>query len=178
MRVIAGTAKGMRLSAPQGRHIRPTLDRVREALFNILAGRIEEARFLDLFSGTGANGIEALSRGAASATLVDCDPHSIALAKKNLAATRLTPRATTLKSTLPEGLARVHGPFDLIYLDPPHAFTDHDGILQALSDQDLMAGGGLVIVEHAPKTALSGTVGAYTRSQERRYGNTTLSFYS
>ena len=102
MRVIAGTARGMRLAAPAGLRVRPTSDRVRESLFNIIAPRIEGARFLDLFAGTGANGIEALSRGAAFCSFVDQDARSLAVVRGNLEVTRLIARAQLHRCKLPE----------------------------------------------------------------------------
>ena len=122
MRIIAGTAKGARLESPIGNDIRPTLDRVRESLFNIIAPRLECGPFLDLFAGTGANGIEALSRGAAQADFIDRDPRPTALVEKNLDRTRLSDRASTCPGFVP--VCSVLGPGDAARLsDASHGTT-------------------------------------------------------
>ena len=125
MRVVAGSARGRRLEAPAGSSTRPTADRVREATFNALGslGALEDAVVLDLFAGSGALGIEALSRGAASATFVDDDGRALAVVRANLDATGLADRATVVRD---DGVryAAGAGPVDLALLDPPYAFTD------------------------------------------------------
>ena len=178
MRVIAGTCRGHRLVAPLGDRVRPTLDRVREALFNILAPEIVGAAFLDLFAGSGANGIEALSRGAAAVCFVDSHPQSLACVRKNLENTRLADRATVLNCRLPRDLRRVSGAFDVIFADPPYDYQDHDALLGAVADRALLRAGGQLIVEHTRKIELPETMGPLSRSQQRHYASTTLSFYS
>lgn len=126
MRVVAGTARGRRLAGPRGRSTRPTADRVREAVFNILQslGVVEGASVLDLFAGSGALGIEALSRGAAAATFVDSDPSAIAVVRANLAATGLEGAATVVRIDAARFLREGPGPFDLALLDPPYELGD------------------------------------------------------
>ena len=109
MRVIAGEAKGHRLLTPKGSHVRPTLDRVRESLFSILGPYLEDAQFLDLFAGTGANGIEALSRGAASCTFVDADPRSLQMTRRNLEMTHLIGSADLWRLNTTERAAQTRG---------------------------------------------------------------------
>lgn len=125
MRVVAGTAGGRRLEAPPGRGTRPTGDRVREAIFNALGsmGAVEGAVVVDLFAGSGALGIEALSRGAASAAFVDDDGRALAVVRANLAATGLAAAATLVRSTA-ESWVAAGGRADLALLDPPYAYTD------------------------------------------------------
>ena len=181
MRVIAGIARGIRLEEPGDLPVRPTLDRVREAVFSMLTGRIEGARFLDLFAGTGANGIEALSRGAATATLVDSLPKVSALIRRNLAKTRLHPNARVLLLDLPQNLHHAcdpAGPYDLIYADPPHAFTDYDALLAAASDAKLLASGGWLLLEHPASLPPSEAGHGFTQVRQRRYGRTMLSVFS
>jgi 16S rRNA (guanine966-N2)-methyltransferase len=135
MRVVAGTARGRRLQAPPGEGTRPTADRVREATFNALASMgALEGQVLDLFAGSGALGIEALSRGVASATFVDTDARALAAVRANLAATDLEDRATVVRSDARRFLASGPEPYDLALLDPPYAFSDEDwlGLLDAL----------------------------------------------
>lgn len=126
MRVVAGTARGRRLQAPPGTGTRPTADKVRQATFNALGslGAVEDAAVVDLFAGSGALGIEALSRGAASCTFVDADGRALAVVKANLAATGLADRATVVRGDAARHLATHPGPVDLALLDPPYAFTD------------------------------------------------------
>ena len=125
VRVVAGSAGGRRLAAPPGEAVRPTADRVREATFNALGslGAVEGATVLDLFAGSGAMGIEALSRGAASATFVDRDPKALAAVRANLDATGLADRATVVRADAARWLAGA-GRFDLAVLDPPYATDD------------------------------------------------------
>jgi 16S rRNA (guanine966-N2)-methyltransferase len=135
MRVIAGTAKGRRLGAPAGDTTRPTADRVREATFNALTSLAAvDGTVLDLFAGSGALGIEALSRGAASATFVDTDARAIAAVRANLEATGLDGRATIVRNDALRFLASRPERFDLALLDPPYTFADADwaGLLAAL----------------------------------------------
>src|SRR5262245_16941245 len=135
MRVVAGLAGGRRLQAPPGRHLRPTTGRVREALFASLGslGAVAGARVLDLFAGTGALGIEALSRGAAAATFVDDDPAAIATIKANLATTGLAgPAATVVRSDVLRFLDAATSPVDLVLADPPYAFDGWSDLLERL----------------------------------------------
>ena len=147
MRVIAGTAKGRRLIAPRGRDVRPTSDRVREALFASLGERVAGARVLDLFAGTGALGIEALSRGAAEAVLVERDPRAAAAVAENLRRSGLADRARLLRQDAarfcrdPRGFSRdADGQFDIVLVDPPYA-EPTAAVHRLLAD--LMAAGGL-----------------------------------
>jgi 16S rRNA (guanine966-N2)-methyltransferase len=117
LRVVAGEFKGRRLAAPRGTRTRPTADRVREALFSML-GDVSGARVLDLYAGSGALGIEALSRGAASAVFVERDPQAVAAIERNLAP--LAVEATVTRADVLRWLARAEGPFDLVFCDPPY----------------------------------------------------------
>ena len=181
MRVIAGTARGTRLATAKDERIRPTLDRVREALFNILAPRIENARFLDLFAGTGANGIEALSRGAAAATFVDNDGRSLAIVRRNLAAARVAARARLHRFSLHRDLAALaegREQFDVIFADPPYGFGEYEALLAGVCQHSLLAPGGVMVVEHARRaTIASGTTGLEC-TRQAEYGDTSLSFYA
>lgn len=117
MRIVAGEFKGRRLAAPRGTGTRPTADRVREALFSML-GDVGGARVLDLYAGSGALGIEALSRGAASAVFVERDPQAVAAIERNLAP--LDVEAAVRRADVVRWLARAEGPFDLVFCDPPY----------------------------------------------------------
>ncbi|MCC6696771.1 MAG: 16S rRNA (guanine(966)-N(2))-methyltransferase RsmD [Candidatus Hydrogenedentes bacterium] len=180
-RVIAGLAKGIRLDAPEGATVRPTLDRVRESLFSILMPRLPGARFADLFAGSGANGIEALSRGAAAAVFVDSDARSLDSVQQNLARAKLSATATQYQLRLPSGLTRLRkteAPFDLVYADPPFDFTSYDALLETLVSDELLRPQGLVIIEHASTVAMPGSVRSLTRQRQVTYGTVTLTFFA
>lgn len=169
------------MTAPRGPAIRPTLDRVREALFSILMPRIPGARFLDLFAGTGANGIEALSRGAAWCTFVDNAPAAIATVTHNLEAARLDTHAECLRLSLPEGLGAVspkRAPYGVVFADPPYAFTRYGDLARLLRDMSLVEEGGLLVLEHAATTDLGEELGGLKRFRTAHYGDTDLSFFS
>ena len=178
MRIIAGTARGRRIESPAGWSTRPTLDRVRESLFNILAPRIVDAAFLDLFAGTGANGLEALSRGAARAVLVDNDPAALSVIRRNIALCGFTETAQCMRLDLPSGLNLIGGPFDLVFADPPYAFAQAEALLRGLDTHHLAAPGACVIYESARKTPPPDILGRWTLFRRAEYGEVALSFYS
>jgi len=181
MRVIAGTARGVRLVAPRGYDVRPTLDRVRESLFNILSPRIDGARFLDLYAGTGANGIEALSRCAGWATFVENDPRSLAVIERNLAAAKLRQHADVRRLTLPEALRTLWADgqtYDIVFADPPFAAVDYDRLVSAIDSARVLAEGGLIVVEHSSRVVLPDEIPPFTRSRVSKYGEIALSFFS
>jgi 16S rRNA (guanine966-N2)-methyltransferase len=167
MRVVAGTAKGRRLRAPAGDTTRPTADRVREATFNALTslGALDGA-VLDLFAGSGALGIEALSRGAASATFVDADARAIAAVRANLEATGLDGRATVVRDDARRFLASRRARFDLALLDPPYTFADADwaGLLEVLD-------AGIAVLESDRDLALAPP---WQVLRSKRYGGTVV----
>jgi 16S rRNA (guanine(966)-N(2))-methyltransferase RsmD len=150
MRVIAGTLKGRRLQAPTWEGLRPTSDKLRETLFNLLAPRIDGARLLDGYAGTGAVGIEALSRGALEVTFVEHDRRARALIAKNLAACGISEGYAIIGSTVLHAIETLSGgpAFDIVFLDPPYASDIHD-VLQTVGT--IVKEDGIVIVEHARK---------------------------
>ena len=178
MRVIAGAARGIRLLPVPGDLIRPTSDRVRESLFNILAPRLSGCRFLDLFTGTGANGIEALSRGAGTVVLVDEARESLTIVRDNLVRTKLTGDVHVHQLNLPRQLAHIRPAFDIIFADPPYAFHQHEALLQGITEAKLLAPEGVFVLEHAKKTMVPESVGPLSRVREAKYGNTSLSLYA
>ena len=151
MRVIAGRFRGRRLKAPTWDGLRPTSDKLRETLFNILAPRIEGARVLDGFAGTGAVGIEAMSRGAAHVTFVDSDRRAAALIEQNLSACGIDRGFEIRRGDVAAVLAslRAGAPFDLIVLDPPYAFPGTRAAIEAAAAN--LAPGGLLVVERATR---------------------------
>lgn len=151
MRIIAGRFKGRRLAAPTWDGLRPTSDKLRETLFNVLAPRVTGARVLDLCAGTGAVGLEALSRGAAAVTAVDTDARAVVLARRNAEACGVTADYTIQTGDVLTALPRLAaaGPFDIIYLDPPYAFTGTREVLQAAAP--LLHAEGLLVLERATR---------------------------
>jgi 16S rRNA (guanine966-N2)-methyltransferase len=147
VRVIAGSAKGTRLAAVPG-DTRPLADRAREGLFSSVGHAVVGCRFLDLFAGTGAVAIEALSRGAASATLVDSSPTAIRAIRENLRRSHLEDPATVLRADAGRSLASLRGPFDVVFLDPPYAIAPRvlDAVVAGIASNAVAAPGGLVIL--------------------------------
>ena len=185
MRVIAGTYRSRPLTAPRGSATRPTSDRLRETLFNVLAPHIEKARFADLYAGTGAVGIEALSRGAAHVTFVESAGNAIAALRANLTALGIHDNFQLEQRSVPVALrtlARREQHFTLIYLDPPWedaaAYTQSLNLL-AKSAAALLAPEAIVIAEHARRTtvALADTYGVLRRYRKLEQGDAALSFY-
>lgn len=181
MRIIAGSAKGRKLISPKGDNVRPTLDSVRESLFNILAPNLEGARLLDIFAGTGALGIEGLSRGAAHCAFVDSSSQSLGIIRQNLTATGFTEKAKLLRLNAPSKLgevARPGGPFDIIFADPPYTFDKYEKLMAAITDFDLLNEGGIVVIEHAIRGPKIEAPPSLTLSRTEKYGETALSFFS
>ncbi len=167
MRVVAGLAGGRRLQAPPGRKVRPTSERVREALFNALGSldAVRGASVVDLFAGTGALGIEALSRGAASAVFVDADRQAVSVVKDNLVGTGLADRARVVQADVLRYLAdHRDATFDIAFADPPYAFGDWTALLAAVPAR-------LVAIEARAHVALPP---AWRPLRSKRYGDTVV----
>ena len=148
MRVISGTAKGKKLNSFEGLETRPTLDRVKEAVFNIIQFDIKDSVVLDLFSGSGALGIEALSRGAKEAILCDASSKAIKIINKNLEETRLKDKAKVINSDYLETLSKIKDKkFDIIFLDPPYKSDYVEKSIEYISKYNLLAENGIIIVE-------------------------------
>jgi len=179
LRVIAGTARGRKLLVPAS-DVRPTLDRVRQAVFNILQQDVPGARFLDLFAGSGANGIEALSRGARRAVFTDSSKECLRIIERNLLTAGLRENATVMLASMPGDLAKLSalGPFDLIYMDPPHAFAEMEAVAEGLRSLNLLADEGMLVWEHAAKGVDPTQLPHWEHARTTRYGGTALSFYS
>lgn len=178
-RVIGGSARGLRLQAP-GAGTRPLGDRVKQTLFAILEPDLPGARVLDLFAGSGAAAIEALSRGAAHATLVERDPGAVRVIATNLGHTRLAGRATIVAADALAWLRRHEavsvGPFDIVFVDPPYA--EPDLLAAAMSAvEPLLAPGARVVAKHFWRDPLPAQVGLLASERERRFGETALTFY-
>ena len=185
MRVIAGTYRSRILKSLKGLALRPTSDRLRETLFNALGAGISGSRFLDLFAGTGAVGIEALSRGAAHVAFIENHAPAAALIRKNLASLEIASEATVICAdaarALESAAARVNAgalPYDYIFIDPPWAATaDYSRVMQFLASSALVAPDGIVIVEHRKSASLPESFDTLKRVRLLRQGDAALSFY-
>jgi 16S rRNA (guanine966-N2)-methyltransferase len=180
MRVVAGSAGGIPLAVPKGPDVRPTMDRVRAAVFSSLAEMVPGARVLDLFAGTGALGIEAVSRGAAEAVLVEKDARAIRTIERNLATTKLAAKVHELDVFSYLDRLAAPGSFDLIFADPPYAKRpgERDFTPELLASDSLFAAlapGGIFVLEHLPGAKLPlGSRWSCTR--QKRYGATEVAF--
>lgn len=176
MRVIAGRAKGHRLRAPTGMETRPTTDKVREAIFSML-GSLDGEAVLDLFAGTGAMGIEALSRGAASCVFVERRRPACTVIHANLAHTKLAAEARVLCAPVERVLPTFGERFDLVFLDPPYAYPDLDGILNMLSGARAVGDDTIVVFEHSPRFVVGERYGRLVLSRQKVYGDTAVAIY-
>lgn len=178
MRIISGTARGRTIVAPAGDRTRPTQDKVRESLFNIIRWDVMEARVLDLFAGTGALSLESLSRGAQSAVLVDTDRAACEAIKKNIAACRMEDKARLIVRDYRQAmdqLAREGEVFDVVFLDPPYRMENTGEMCAALYDKGLLAKAFLLVVEH--KRGLAPLVDErFEAFDQRDYGDTQITF--
>jgi len=197
MRVVGGIYRGRRMAEFNGRSIRPTSDRVREAIFNILSSRLgaglpskktrsgffASLRTLDLFAGTGAMGIEALSRGAQEIVFVESDPASVEVIEKNLSGLGIK-SATILKKNVFDAIKTLslkHCAFDLVFIDPPYEAGLAEKTLAELDGSGIVADDGVVVVEASIKAPLKGGVAALKNlelADERRYGGTLVYFFA
>ena len=176
MRIIAGTAGGARIDAPAGRDTRPTLDRVRENLFNMLQGDVPGSRVLDLFAGSGALSLEALSRGADFAVLVDHDRQAVQVEKRNIQRLRMEDRTRVLQMDWRAAAKQLAGEtFDLVFLDPPYQMTDLREVFLAL--EPLLAEDGRIILEHEAKADIT-VCDSFEEVRRRSWGYCGVTFYA
>ncbi|MFJ8577502.1 16S rRNA (guanine(966)-N(2))-methyltransferase RsmD [Micromonospora sp. NPDC093277] len=179
-RIVAGTLGGRRIAAPPGAGTRPTSDRVREALFSAVQAELDldGARFADLYAGSGAVGLEALSRGAEHVLLVESDARAARVIRENIAMLRAAPAArlvtgkvATVLAAGPDG-----GPYDVVFADPPYAVSDQEvtALLAALVDGGWLTPDALVIIERSSRSGPVTWVDGITSERSRRYGETTL----
>lgn len=181
MRIIAGEYGGRRLVAPKGRGVRPTLERVREAVFDALGDLTGGARVLDLFAGSGAMGIEALSRGAEHVTWCDASERAVAAVRENLArlgaaASRCAVMHMPADAAI-ERLAREGRAFDIVFVDPPWEGDLYEETLLHLAVSRIVRPGGIVVVEHARRIDVGTVYGDLVAARERRYGDSCVSWF-
>ncbi len=176
MRVISGRYRGLKLAQFPGSDIRPTADRVKESLFNILGAHVAGARVLDLFAGSGALGIECLSRGAGHVDFNDSSPASVKVLKGNLSRLRECTEYSVYTGDYAAFLSRARGEYDIIFIDPPYA--DDCGIyaLRSIADRSLLAAGGVAVYER--DRPFSGDICGLSVCDRRKYGKTHLTFFA
>ena len=177
MRITGGMARGLRLVVPPGLRVRPTSDRVRGALFQLLAQELVDSIVLDLYAGTGALGIEALSRGAARVDFVERVPRLGDVIERNLESAGFGGRGKVYRAPVERALGFLSGPYHLVLLDPPYELPDVEHIMQMLEGSGLLEKGGLVVLEHSSRITMAERYGLLRRKDQRHYGDTALSLY-
>ena len=183
MRVIAGSARGLKLAPPVGLNTRPTADRVKESLFSILSSRhtLQNAHVLDICAGTGSLGIEALSRGAAAGYFIEHDRSVARILEKNLASTGFIDRSVCLVTDVIQGLqtlSRQGVRFDLVFFDPPYASGLYTQVFDTLGSLNILAEDALIVAECSTRTVLDERYGPFIKVDRRSYGDVTLEFFS
>jgi 16S rRNA (guanine966-N2)-methyltransferase len=181
MRVTGGDSKGRRLAPPKGLRIRPTSDKVKEAIFNLIGQDVDEQRVLDLFSGTGGLGIEALSRGASEAIFIDHALQAVTLIKKNLSICGYENRGIVLKADLRRGLPskdeRMKNPFGLAFIDPPYGKDLIPPLLRDLCDKRILAASSIIVAETSKFDMLPESYVRLRTRNVKTYGETKLTIY-
>lgn len=180
MRIVAGSARGRPIVGPKGKGIRPTADRVRETLFNVLGQFLDGEQVLDLYAGTGALALEALSRGAGRAVLVDQDREAVQLCRRNAEGTGFTGQVEVLHRPVSKAvveLGRAGRKFDLVFADPPYAAHVVQQILEGVEENHLLGGSGTVVIEHDRREEAPVEHGRLRKVDERRFGDTVVSIF-
>lgn len=178
MRIITGEFKGRRIATPKTRSVRPTTNRVKESMFNIIENihPCDGTTCLDLFAGGGNLGIEALSRGASHVTFVDSTRGCIATLKDNIALLDIASRSTVIYADVRRCLPKLHAQYDIIIIDPPYAYPEYDYVQRDVAQLQLLREGGLVVVQHLNKKVLKYEP-EWTRIDHRTFGETHVSFF-
>jgi len=181
MRVISGVCKGRPLKAVQGMTTRPTTDKVKESLFNIIGPFFDGGNVLDLFSGSGSLGLEALSRGMEKGVFVEKDPKALQVIKANIQACRMEEESEVLRSDALRSIKMLGGRgvrFDLIMMDPPYKIANAiPSILSEIEENKLLAEDGLIICEHGKELELPEQIGPFVKYRYEKYGITAISFF-
>lgn len=177
MRITGGNARGMPLIASRSPNLRPTSDRVRVSLFNLLGGAVAETKVLDLYAGSGALGIEALSRGATSADFVEADKRLCRVVKRNLESTGYLMHGSVHHAPVERALGFLNGPYQTVFLDPPYALAGLEHTISVLGESTILDLKATVVVEHSSRVSLGESYGPLTRFQARRYGDSAISIY-
>lgn len=177
MRIIAGDFKGRRLYTPKDNRIRPTTDKVKESIFSMIAPYLEDAVVIDLFSGTGNLGLEAISRGAKRCYFGDKSRESIALTKQNIAYCKQEDRAVTILGDFDYVLRRIPEKADLILLDPPYMHGLINNCFSIISELSLLSEDGVIVAEHGVDKPLDDEIYGFVKMKEKKYGKISVSIY-
>lgn len=182
MRIIAGEKRGMKLMEPKDQRIRPTSDKIKGAIFNTIQMSLAgSAVFVDLFGGSGAMGIEALSRGVASAWFFDTDGDSVALMEKNLEKTGFTGRSHLHRCSATAGIAMLSTrqvACDFIFMDPPYVKgSEAIALIESIASKKILKSDGIIMMEHEKSVIMPLTIADYVKIKEKRYGITVISYY-
>lgn len=180
MRIIAGTVRGTRLKMVPGTHVRPTADRVKESLFQVIGPRFDGDDILDLFAGTGALGLEALSRGAKQAILVDQSKSSLETIRANVEATKMTDRVEIIRRDARAAIRMVKKrglQFDIIFLDPPYLENLLHPVMKLIVKEELLREDGILVAEYPSREQMSEKVEGLVETRRLDYGDTAISLY-
>jgi hypothetical protein len=180
MRVTAGTLKNRKIKSREGRETRPTLERIKEAIFSIIGDKIVDAKFLDLYSGTGNIAIEALSRGAKRAVMIEQDKEALRIIIDNIDTLGLTNVSRAYKNDVSraiEILGRKNEKFDIIFLDPPYKENISISTIEKVSENNILAEGGIIISEHSTYEKMPEKIGNFVKYDERNYNKKIVTFY-
>ena len=180
MRVTAGTLKNRKIKSREGRETRPTLERIKEAIFSIIGDKVVDAKFLDLYSGTGNIAIEALSRGAKRAVMIEQDKEALRIIIDNIDILGLTNVSRAYKNDVSraiEILGRKNEKFDIIFLDPPYKENISISTIEKVSENNILAEGGIIISEHSIYEKMPEKIGNFVKYDERNYNKKIVTFY-
>lgn len=177
MRVISGKVRGMKLVSPEGESTRPTLDRVKEAVFSMLLPYISESVVLDLFAGSGAMGIEALSRGAKKSVFVDSSEKAIDCIKTNINNAKMAEDSLIIRSDSCKFLREYSGEFDIIFIDPPYESGLYENVFSLIASNDLIDSNGLIIAEWDYENGIGNLPGEFELVKEKKYGRVGISVF-
>jgi 16S rRNA (guanine966-N2)-methyltransferase len=178
MRITGGSVRGQTIKTLPGLLVRPTTDKTREAIFSMLASRVSDwSRGLDLYAGTGALGIEALSRGAEWVDFVDQNDRSCRIIRENVKSTGFTAQAKVFCCAVLKALGFLENQYGFVFLDPPYADTSLGSVLLLIEQSKLISADSIVVASHGSRSALEGHYGALSMIKEKRYGDTCISIY-
>lgn len=178
MRIVAGDFKGRKLETPDNNLIRPTSEKVKEALFSIISGNLYDAVCVDLFSGTGNLGLEALSRGAAKCYFGDNSRTSIEITRRNIEHCKAEDWSVVYFGDYEKVLNKIHEPVDIFFLDPPYKEGLYEDCFEKIRDLELLAEEGIIVAEHSSSDLFPEEIAGFTKVKDRKYGSMTISIYA
>lgn len=177
MRIIAGELKGRRLMTPSDNRVRPTTDKVKEAVFSMVAGYLPGSVVVDLFAGTGNLGLEAISRGAARAYFVDKDRTSISMVRENVKHCKVEDRSVILWSDFKSVFKKINDKVDVIFLDPPYSAGYMEECFSIIAESEILEEGGIIVAEHSSAETLPEEMSGMVLIKSKRYGKISVSIY-